>query len=485
MPHKSIVVSVILIAFMTGVFVRSFCDWPVQLPLLFGAVVTIFGIWRPKMFLAGLIVIFCVIGCLYYEFRSSEKNPNLLSYYNGQYVSFIGIISNEVEVQSDHQKITVEARRLTKTDEKISGKILIKTGLYPKHNYGDELEIACEILEPEPIEDFEYDKYLALSKIYSVCYRPNTEKISEGKGSFINSVIFRFKNSLLNVVNKMMAEPQASFLAGLLVGARRGIPDSLMEDFHRTGVTHIIAISGYNITIIASIVLSLTQKYIGRKRAFWLVLAALGFFAILTGAQASVVRATYMGIIVLIARQIGRLSRVGHVIIATAWLITMFNPLALAYDAGFQLSFLATIGLVYFCPIIEPYFSWLTERLSLRESLVSTLSATVLTLPLIVYQFGRLSLVAPLVNLLILPAIPIVMGIGFVSAIAGFASLAIGQLIGWAAWLIMEYIITVVQGFSGLGFASYEIPNLSIIFLILGYTLIFIIMYKPYKLIKK
>ena len=113
-----------------------------------------------------------------------------------------------------------------------------------------------------------------------------------------------------------------------------------------------------------------------------------------------------MGMIVLFAKYAGRQTKVNNILALTCVLMLLVNPNILLFDAGFQLSFLATIGLIYFVPIIEKYFQWLPEKFALRENFVTTMSAIILTLPLILYQFKRLSTVAPIVNLLILSVIP-------------------------------------------------------------------------------
>ncbi|MDD5567340.1 MAG: ComEC/Rec2 family competence protein [Patescibacteria group bacterium] len=462
---------------------RSFFILPVWslLGLLFGG----FILWLLARFklmkIIGLGLVMAVLGIGYFELQLPGKSTLDIAWYNGQTVEFTGVVASEVEARNNKQRITVSTSQMEddRGEKEIRGKVLISAALYPEFVYGDELKVKCRLETPQPIEDFAYDKYLALARVYSVCYQPKITILSSGHGNFILSGIYSIKQRFLSKLNQMIIEPQASFLAGLLVGARSGMPVSLTEAFQRTGVSHIVAISGYNITIIASLILSLTQGLIGRKRAFWLVLAALGFFAIITGAQASVLRATIMGVLVLVAKQVGRLSNIGNALVLAAWLMVMFNPLVLAFDIGFQLSFLSTLGLVYLAPRTEKLFGWLPNALNLRESLVSTLSAIIFTLPMILFQFGRLSLVAPLVNILILPLIPIIMAVGFIAVTIGIVWLPIGQIIGWAVWLLLGYIIAVVDFFSKLNFSSIEIKELSVIFLVIGYLLIYSLIKNP------
>jgi len=285
------------------------------------------------------------------------------------------------------------------------------------------------------------------------------------------SAILTVKTEFMDSINKIISEPHAAFLAGLLVGARRGIPQYLLDAFARTGTTHIIAISGSNITIIAAVIIGFLQFLgVGRKRAFWWISVGIIVFVIMTGATASVVRAGIMGIFVLLARQLGRPSRATNALVFTAFLMLIVNPKILAFDAGFQLSFLATVGLVYINPIFQKYTSSAPELFGIKEALVTTLSAIVTTTPLILYQFGRLSIVAPLANILILPAIPLTMAGGFVAGMLGMASASIGSIAAWPAWLLLEYMIRVAETLSSFSFASLEVGQFHWVLLVALYA---------------
>jgi len=194
-----------------------------------------------------------------------------------------------------------------------------------------------------------------------------------------------------------------------------------------------------------------------------------------------------MGMLVLLATQLGRLSRITNTLAVAAVIMVLVNPKVLFFDAGFQLSFLATIGLVYLSPLMEKWLRWLPQILEIRQTLTATLSAIILTTPLILWQFGRFSLVAPLVNVLILPAIPVAMGFGFITGLLSLVWLPAGQIFGWIVWTILSYIIFIVEKFSTVSFASFSIGNISWWWLVVGYgILIFILFRKSFlKIIEK
>ena len=166
-----------------------------------------------------------------------------------------------------------------------------------------------------------------------------------------------------------------------------------------------------------------------------------------------------MGVVVLLSKQIGRLSQVGRILILTAFLMLLVNPRLLFFDAGFQLSFAATLGLVYISPLLEDYFKKIPKLFGIRDALLTTFSAIIATTPLILFLFGRFSLVAPLANLLILPIIPLTMAVGFGSLIISAIYLPLGQWAGFLVWLPLTYIIRIVEYLGAFGWSAIDLPK--------------------------
>jgi len=456
--------------FLLGVSIVSFVEFQLVLPyaLWVVAVLALVIFIQKRYFrLLALLALSLFLGIIRYQIAI----PSALPQYDVKTV-FAGHVSAEPDVRLDGVRYII-SREL----EEGTQKIFLKSGLYPRYEYGDVLEVGCTLERPEPIEDFRYDMYLARFGVFATCSRPGLKKVGEGEGSVLLTQIFTIKNAVARKINILWPEPHASFMAGLLYGYRGGL-GSLNELFAATGVTHIVAISGYNITIISTILISVCISLcIPRKKAFWLVVSGIALFVIFAGASASVVRAGIMGVIVLLARHLGRMSRVGNVLILTAVIMTAHNPYVLMWDAGFQLSFLSTVGLVYLTPIIEPWFVKVPEKLGFKESVMSTISATTITLPLILFQFGRLSIVAVVVNVLILWIIPFIMMTGFVAVLLSFVLQPLANIISWVAWFGMEYIIVIVEFFASLSFASVSM-SVSFEVMIILYTLLLYAVYK-------
>lgn len=390
-----------------------------------------------------------------YLSRPSSDIGHIISY-NGKETVFRGIVREDPDTRSDHVKLSISVEEAEGLPAE--GTVLARASLYPRYDYGDRIEVKCRLEEPGMIDDFDYGKYLSRYDIYSVCYSPSIRLISKGGGDAAVGAILKIKARFMEAVNEILPEPQSSFLAGLLLGAKKGMSKELMDDFSATGITHIVAVSGYNITIIAAIVMKVCQAlYISRKRSFWISCGAILFFTVLTGASAAVVRSAIMGVLVLLAIRTGRMGRITNSIVLAALLMLIANPKILAFDAGFQLSFLATLGLVFVTPILDRYLKKWPSRFGIKEAFSTTLAAIIMTTPLILYQFGRLSLIAPLANIMVLPFIPINMLIGFIASLGGLAWVPFGRAIGWISWLLLSYIIRTAGILASFGLSSIDI----------------------------
>lgn len=464
--------------FVLGVGAGSYLSLPLWAAFgvfLAGCGFLFFGQPKKIFVVAGLAGIFLFLGMLRFQASEITRDETQISFYNGEEKTFVGVVAAEPDVRDNGVKLTINNLQLTINDaqRRASGKVLVNARLYPVYHYGDELEVKCKLQKPEPIQEFAYDKYLAKENIYSLCYWPDIKLLATGRGNKIMAGILFVKEKLVATVNRILPEPQAAFLGGLLYGAKRGIPQNLMDKFSITGTTHIIAISGYNITILAALLLQITKGLgLGRKKSFWIALSGILFFVILTGAASSVVRAALMGGLVLLATQVGRISKITNALMLAASAMLVFNPKILAFDVGFQLSFAATIGLVFLSPIFEKYFIKLPSMFGVKETFTTTLSAIVLTLPLILYNFGRISFVAPLANILILPVIPLAMAVGSLAVLGGIIYFGLGQTIGWFAWLVLSYIIKAVEFLAAVPLASGEAGKIHWVFLLIFYLLI-------------
>jgi competence protein ComEC len=250
-----------------------------------------------------------------------------------------------------------------------------------------------------------------------------------------------------------------------------------MSDFNRTGTTHIVAVSGYNLTIVITYI-ALFLGIFSRKLKFWGSVFMIVAFVIMTGAPASVVRAGILAGLVALGHFEGRRVKMTILLLLVAAVMLSFNPYALKYDISFQLSFLAFAGLVYLGPIIAKIKLIRSLPNILKSSFCETMAAQIFVLPILIFYFGRVSVVSPIVNILILWMIPTAMGLIFAVGLAGLIWLSFGQVVGYLGWLLLKYIIVVVESFSKIPWAAYELKTAEWWWMIIYYGVLGLIIYQ-------
>ncbi len=454
MISKSKVFLLFLLSFIGGVALYSYAN---PAPLLRGGIL-VFGIFtlaaailkkdKPdfqKKIIFGFTVLFLVLGV--FRAAAVAENGNVADAYAGKQVTFEAEIVEEPERRLDFSQYTVYNKNL--------GRVLVKTNLYPEFPFAGVLRIKGDVAKPENSPDFDYKNYLAKNDIYLISKYPEIKLIRRSAGIGIPQYLSALKMSFIENINKILPEPQASLLSALLVGTKKSLPVELTEALKRTGTSHIVAISGYNISIIAIMILNILGYLLfPRRTIFWLAGAAIFLFTLTVGAEASVVRAAIMGGLLMLARREGRLYGVTNAVVLAAAAMLYFNPRLLRYDAGFQLSFLAVLGLIYIAPYFEKWFAGLPNFLSFRDNLTATLSAQIATFPVIFFVFGNFSTVAVLANILVLPAIPVSMLFGFLSGLAAFISLKLASILVLPAYFFLSYEVWLIKFLSLMPFAS-------------------------------
>lgn len=426
--------------------------------------------WRHewKLVVAGLCLISAAAG-VYRGNQAIYNSPSGgISLYNdsGDPIKLLVTVISEPAVGINNVKYEVETNNRNGIQIP-AGKILIITNKYPLYEYGNVIEIQGKLKTPKDSPEFSYKDYLSRYEIYSLMYYPEIRDTGKNEGSYWYAKILWVKEMFEGNIRRILPEPHSSFLAGLLLGSKTQIPSSLMDKFSQTGTTHILAVSGFNISIIAWVVFWIFMVIgIHRYWAFWLAVLIVILFTVVTGASASVIRASIMGIIVLTAMRLGRLSQTAYALALTGMAMVSINPKLLRFDIGFQLSFLATLGLVLFSSLLDKKFSqkeFFKESLIwpvMKTTFVATLAAQILVIPVIAYHFRQVSLISPLANLLILPAVPFSMAVGFFGGVTAFVWPLLGQIIGYVAWILLNYQIKTVEILSQIPFSAITFENL-------------------------
>lgn len=491
----------LLIAFVAGVAIASFIDFSIYFVwafLILAAVTVVSGILRQdkNIIVGGFVLLFLVFGAFWLNFKTEQK-PDLSLLY-GKSAIFSGVIYEEPKNTANSKQIRVKINEVDGAEVKDAFQILAITRRYPDFFIGDELKLRGILEKPENSGSFDYEAYLAKDDIYGTILFSDIENIgrSDSYGLKFAFVLSKIKSSFEENISRILPEPQAAFLKGILLGSRETLPQSLTDDFRKTGTSHIVALSGYNITILARVVVAvLLFLYIPFRFSFWIASIFIFLFVFLTGASASVVRAAIMGILVLFARQEGRIYQMTNALIFAGAVMIFQNPKILRFDAGFQLSFLATVGLVYLAPKIENFSDKTSDKIKeliygrdypkkkfvkemrlkqeksidFKKILVETLSAQIMVLPLLIYLFGQISIISPVANIFILAVMPYSMLFGFLTGASGFLFEPLALIFGWISWILVTYQIKMVEFFAKLPIASFSAGKAVLIFILIIY----------------
>ncbi|MFH1626736.1 MAG: ComEC/Rec2 family competence protein [bacterium] len=457
-----------------------------------------------KIFLLIFFLLFFSLGIFRYEIKNSKSLDINLENNIGEKVSVSGIISDEIKIKEKQAILIVDFKNLIIASSSITifGKGIISTNLYPEFKYGDLINISGKLEKPEnfsnflqsnsqsksrpdiseqnpnnfELDDFDYVSYLAKDNIFYKIDFAKTEFISSGNGNIIKSFLFEIKNSFIDNINKTISEPESSLLSGILLGAKNSIDKNTTENFRKAGLSHIVALSGYNITIVANAIMKIFS-FFPYNIKFTFGIFGIILFVIMTGASSTAVRAGVMALIIILASITYRNYQAGRALFIAGFLMVIINPKILVFDISFQLSFLATIAIIYISPILKNKFNFITEKFGLREIVSTTISVQILVLPLILYKMNLLSFVALPTNILIIGLLPAIMFFGFITGMLGFFYLPLSLLFSWISWLLLAYIIKVAEFFANLPFSSINISWFSFSMMIFYYIVIVIYLF--------
>jgi competence protein ComEC len=363
-----------------------------------------------------------------------------------------GIVDAEVERRIDTQRVIID--NVHYADDTQEGRMLVWLPLYPAINYGDELIFNCRAQQPEAFNGFAYDKFLQVRNIGAVCYRPQYLDVVPNTSWSIMGTILSFKNILIQQTRSVLPEPHASYVSGLLFGGSTALSSDLKTDFSRTGTSHILAASGFNISLFSLAFLTwILGTRVGRKRGLILTAVLLVVYVITAGMTPAVMRAGVMGGLVVLERWISRKAYMLNAFLLTGAIMLLFNPLLLLYDVGFQLSFIATIAVISLTKPLSIHLKFLPETLGLRESFAGSLAAIALTTPIILWHFGELSIIAPFVNLLVLPLVPYTMVATAGAALGSLLGSTIGAILALPAWCLSQLTLWIIAVTGAVDFA--------------------------------
>lgn len=404
------------------------------------------------------------LGAARWQIAQPKITPEHVAYYNDTAIPMmvVGVVQGMPDVRDSYINLRVKVETIRVEHEvehmQAAGLVLARLPTSSQLAYGDRVVLTGLIESPPEGEEFSYAEYLARQGVYSYMPYAGAAVMASGQGNQFLSWVYGVKETALNRIYRHLPDPESSLLAGILLGVESGIPSVVEQAFQDTGTSHIIAISGFNMTIIAGIFIVLFGRLLGRKWGALTAGLAIIVYTLLVGADPAVVRAAIMGVLALGAQQLGRRQDGVNSLALVAAAMAVFNPNIL-WDVGFQLSFAATLGLVWYAePLQKTFLQWLSSwfpettvnRLAdpLAEYLLFTIAAQITTLPLIIYHFHQVPLMTLPANLAILPAQPPIMILGGISLLLGMLADPLGQAAAYLCYPFAAYTIRVVTWFA-------------------------------------
>ena len=367
------------------------------------------------------------------------------------------------------------------------GLLLARADTYEVVDYGDKINISGVLEKPDAFETdlgriFNYPGYLKAKGVTYVVSYAEVEVLDIGFGNPVVSKLLAGKKLFIEKIESLMPEPQVGLGEGLLLGVKRALGEELETAFRRTGIIHIVVLSGYNIMLVVLFISYILGRFFNVRWRSLFGLVGIITFALTVGLSATVVRASLMASLLLVATLTNRSYLVLRALVLAGIIMVLHNPYVLLFDPGFQLSFMATLGLILAISKVEDWFSAVPNKwLQVRSFLAATVVTQIFVLPLLLYQIGEISLVSVIVNVLVLPMVPVSMLLTFLTGLIGFLSPTLAMPLAYLTNLSLNYIINIASFFSTLPYASVSVPPFPLWFMFLLYGLLAVVIWHVYK----
>ncbi len=429
------------------------------------------------VFLAAIILFF--LGIFRFAAQDNALDNSKLSHYEGKSVSAIGTVIDEPARKGSFLSYRLKVKGISFDGEAdpISGEyILAQSSFYNELLYGDQIIVSGSLEREKNIKNedgatFDYVSYLKKDGVLFEMKRPEVEIVSHDKGNPLISILLHMKNWFNENISGNLGEPDAALASGMVIAGKGTLTKDLQNDFIKSGIIHIVVLSGYNISIIIAVLLSVFS-FTGKKIKIIIVGLGVFLFVIVSGGSAPVVRSAIMALTLLLSKNSSRNVSVLRALTFSAFLMALLNPFILVFDPSFGLSFLSTFAVITVAPILKNKFIFVTEKFKLREIISETLGTQIFLLPYLVYQMGIISFVALPVNILVLPLVPPIMFFSFFVGILGFISY-LAFPFALFAHLLISLMLLIVKIFISIPFSSISMSHISIWIPILFYFLFF------------
>lgn len=405
--------------------------------------------------LAFLVLIIIII----YRYLCWPSDDELLRKYLGKNLEVEAWVVGEPEEKNGGQRFTVRVEKINM--EKIDGsrEHLVQVSLKSSEQikYGDRINLSGKM---QNIFDGSesYGRYMRVSKIFYQMRFATATVIENQSPSRLMTILINLKNEMIQKINNQLPAPESFLATGLILTGKGSLDTDLQNDFKRTGLIHIVVLSGFNVSIVAVVIMELL-KFLPKVVRFVFGVFFMTCFCLMVGAGASVIRSLVMNIISIYGKLIGLNYRPIKGLFIAGLLMLVFNPMLLFFDPSFQMSFMATLGLVLLSDKLSNHLVFLTEKFGVRETISATLSTQIAVTPLIMHLSGVVSLISPITNILVLPLIPYTMLFVTVQMLSSYLTDVLTILTSCVSYFLLAYELKVVRFFSALPFSAIELET--------------------------
>ena len=377
------------------------------------------------------------------------------------YVTFEGLVTQEPRHTDKGMRMQVEVLKVGSSTPSRRETVLLGYEGYDTFLYGDKIKFGGALELPESFETeagrtFNYPKYLRKDGIFFLMQKAKIERLESGAENGTLSLLYSMKRSLISKMGGVLNAGDTALMSGILLGAQDSIPKTTKEDFQKAGLTHILVLSGYNITVVGEAVSRMANVWFSKFVSLGFGAVAIILFAFLSGGGASTVRSVIMALIAILGKILGREYDAFRALILVGCVMVAWNPYTLLYDPSFHLSFLATAGMILLSKRIELKLSWVRYA-TLREILATTLAVQVFVTPYFLWSTGSVSVISLVSNILVLPTVPATMLFGFITAVLGFVSTWLAFVPGFISHLLLLYITSMAHFFASVPWAVWSV----------------------------
>jgi len=409
-------------------------------------------------------------------FRVSLASPVIapvLEVKVGETFELIGTVAREPDARERSTLLYIDTS---------DARVLVITDRHQAARYGDVVTVVGTLEHPQAFttdlgRTFDYPGYLRAKGVgYTMSFAAVTV-LNEGQGNWIVHGLLAMKLSFMQQIESIIPEPQVGLAVGLLLGVKQALGETYETIFRQAGIMHIVVLSGYNVMLVVTFFMYVLAYVLPFRARLIVGIIGITGFALMVGLSATVVRASVMAALLLFLRFNGNTQHILRALFIAGMIMLFFNPYLLLFDIGFQLSFMATWALIVAAPFLHSLLTFVPSIAGMREFLTATLVTQFFVAPLILFQIGEISLVAVIVNVLVLPMVPVAMLLTFLTGIVAFIVPPLATLVGFLAFLALEYILLVATFFAQSPLSVMTVPAFSLWWLFVLYVLIILSWY--------